>query len=297
MDEATNAAPAVRRSIDRRTVMIRAGLTGAATVWATPLVQSLNMSSASATGSPPPDGGGGGGGQTGTVTGTVVDATTAAAIQGAVVSVVGGGSGTTDASGMYSIPDVPAGDVTLNASATGYASATLVVTVPDGGSATANFALSTLGSALRAVLSWGTQPTDLDLHMSGPDGNGGRFHCAFYDAHPTDFVTLDVDDVTSEGPETISITVSALEGGTFVDGSYHVWVHNFSTSPEFDVSNGRVDLFGLSSQLGQFLVANATGNPADDIWQVVTFDVATNGAVSNVAAQQILVAGNASSVF
>jgi hypothetical protein len=58
---------------------------------------------------------------TGTVSGAVKDIETSAAISGATVTINGTSlSGTTDASGNYTIADVPVGDYTVTASATGY---------------------------------------------------------------------------------------------------------------------------------------------------------------------------------
>jgi hypothetical protein len=283
------AMGAVDGEATRRTILKRAGLAGAA-VWTVPLVQTFGMSRAAAAGSPPP----GGGGETGTVQGLVVDAQTGNPIVGATVTVQGTALGAvTGADGTYTIANVPAGAQVIEANATGYLAATQNTTVPAGGTVTVNFSLSAVGDAVRVVLAWGATPSDLDLHMSGPDGDGGRFHLAYYNLNPTDFVSLDIDDQSSFGPETATIKISPSHGSTYVAGSYHVWVHNYSTTPQFDTSGATVTLFGQSGQVGSpYSVAGATGNPADDIWYVVTFDLSTTGAVSNVAAQQTFSAGD-----
>lgn len=294
MSEDTTNDGVQAEGTSRRQLLGRAGLVGAA-VWAAPVVQTLGMSSASAAvGSPPP-----GGGRPGTITGTVVDAQTGAPIAGAVITVQTTGFGAvTAADGTYTIPGVPPGSYTVQAAATGFQNAISPAVVPDGGTVTVNFSLSALGDAVRAVLAWGATPSDLDLHMSGPDGDGGRFHAAYYDRTPTDFVSLDRDDTSSFGPETDTVTVSPTHGNTYVAGSYHVWVHNFSTSPEFDTSGATLTLFGPGGQIGvPYSVAAATGNPAEDIWYVVTFDLSSAGVVSNVSAQQVFQAGNSSTVL
>jgi hypothetical protein len=285
---------AVDGETTRRTILKRAGLAGAA-VWTVPLVQTFGMSRAAAAGSPPPPTGD----ETGTVQGLVVDAQTGAPIAGAIVTVQGTALGAvTGADGTYTIVNVPAGARVVEANATGYLAATQNATVPAGGTVTVNFALSAVGDAVRVVLAWGATPSDLDLHMSGPDGDGNRFHLAYYDLNPTDFVSLDIDDTSSFGPETATIKISPSHGSTYVAGSYHVWVHNYSNTPEFDTSGATVTLFGQTGQVGSpYSVAAATGNPADDIWYVVTFDLSTSGVVSNVAAQQAFQTGNSGTVL
>jgi uncharacterized protein YfaP (DUF2135 family) len=288
----------------RRTVLKRGGAIGVATAWAVPAVQSLGMSSASAIdlGSPPP---GGGGEQTGSIQGVVVDAQTGDPIEGALVVVDGTGlSDTTDDEGHYSIADVPAGAATVTAGASGYQGSTQPTTVPAGGTATLNFALSAVGQAIRVVLSWGTAPTDLDLHMSGPiPGSASRFHVNWQAGEQTqgDYVALDRDDTDGEGPETTSIEVSASDSNTFVEGTYHVWIHNYSgdylADTEFNTSNATVTLFGTTGQVGSPFTPPSSGDPTKDIWNVMRFDVDNLGNVSNVVAVQTYVDGDENTVL
>lgn len=74
--------------------------------------------------------------------------------------------------------------------------------------------------ALRVVLTWGQDPNDLDSHLSGPDGNGGRYH-VYYANRSYGQTNLDVDDVSSFGPETITIFPTG-------EGAYRYSVFNFS---------------------------------------------------------------------
>jgi hypothetical protein len=74
--------------------------------------------------------------------------------------------------------------------------------------------------ALRIVLTWGQAPSDLDSHLTGPDGAGGRFHIYFGDRFFGQSL-LDVDDTSSYGPETITVIPEAA-------GTYRYSVHNWS---------------------------------------------------------------------
>jgi len=77
---------------------------------------------------------------TGTIAGTVKNST-GTAISGAAVS-YSGGSTTTDVSGNYTLSKVPAGTITVVASANGYQSSSQVVSVAGAATATANFTLT-----------------------------------------------------------------------------------------------------------------------------------------------------------
>lgn len=77
----------------------------------------------------------------GTIEGSVTDQKSKDGLSSASVDCGGAVSGTTDESGTYSIPDVAPGSQTCTASKPGYASKTQTVSVPSGGTATANFAL------------------------------------------------------------------------------------------------------------------------------------------------------------
>ncbi len=185
----------------------------------------------------------------------VVSASTGGGIAGASVS-IGSQSTTTDGNGSYTILCVPEGPQTVNGSATGYSPGSTPTTVPAGGTVTANFSLVPVSAASRitVVLNWGGEPNDLDSHLSGPDVvNGGRFHVAWYQQTPVPYASLDVDDVDGNGPETVTVIRTSAGTGNFVPGDYHYWVHNYSTLPDFDVSNAVVTISKDGVALGPVL--------------------------------------------
>jgi hypothetical protein len=82
---------------------------------------------------------------TGTLQGTVIDSSTSTAISGATVSIAGGGSTTTNASGFYQFLNVAPGSYSLTASKTGYNANTLNgVSVVAGATTTQNIALTSI---------------------------------------------------------------------------------------------------------------------------------------------------------
>lgn len=223
-------------------------------------------------------------GPTGTLTGTVSNASNGQPIAGATVA-VGGVSAVTNASGVYTIANAPAGTRTVQTSASGFTTRTDTVNIVAGSSTTFSTALvpTSVGTGVSTVLTWGAQPSDLDSHLVGPNGSGGRFHCYYGNTNPVPFVSLDVDDTSAFGPETI--TVSQVSG-SFVAGTYNYYIHNYSGSPEFNVSNAVVTVFSSGAQVAQYQVGGASGSPTSDYWSVFGFTLTASGAGSSITPVQ-----------
>jgi hypothetical protein len=287
-----------RLAVSRRDLLKRGAVLGGAVLWATPMMQLVGMREALAQQTSPTQETG-----AGIVEGQVVDATTGGPIPGALVEVLGTGlSAIADGSGNFFLNNVPAGDRMLQASATGYLTGTASVTVIDASTVFKQIALSPITSSeITAVLTWGATPPDLDLHASGPDGSGGRFHAAWFDKTPVPHVQLDIDDVSSYGPETMAFKIRADLGGVFVAGTYRVWVHDYTNrfgTPVWDVSGAEVAFNGLGGQLADYLVSTAVAAnggtvQADwDLWRVFQFDLDAAGGISNVVVFQDFVSGD-----
>jgi uncharacterized protein YfaP (DUF2135 family) len=239
----------------------------------------------------------------GDLVGRVVDADTGQPIAGATVTESGGRQTTTDANGNFTFTCVmPGGSVTVFASAPGYPEEFEVGFVPSSGQSTPVVIELRRASVaeIQVRLDWGTQPSDLDSHLSGPDGAGGTFHCFFVNRTPVAHAELDADDTTALGPETITIRRSPAGTGSFVAGDYHYWVHNYSGST-FAGSNALIavssaDAQGMLTSIATYSVVNATGAPADDLWHVVNLTIDANGNVTR-ADVQTLQAGDSSTVL
>lgn len=96
--------------------------------------------------------------------------------------------------------------------------------------------LADTGNSVTIRLTWGQTPSDVDSHLYTPSGshvfygNQGSLTAA-------PFANLDVDDVTSFGPEIV--TINRLMVGTYTYG-----LHNFTgeTSPGMTASPARVEV-------------------------------------------------------
>jgi 5-hydroxyisourate hydrolase-like protein (transthyretin family) len=247
----------------------------------------------------------------GTVTGTIVDAQTGDPLEGVqVVATSGDHLGSTDAEysawtgddGQFSLSNVPAGAYTLVFTLAGYIDSEAIATIVAGGAVDVAGGLvkeSEAGEEVIAmVLTWGTEttrPKDLDLHLSGPDGAGARFHVYYQSMSAGEQVSLDLDDTEWGGPETI--TIRRASGGDFVAGEYHVWVHNYSSTPEFGGSAALVTITAGDQQVGQYAVSVARGDPTRDIWQVVNITIDAAGNITGTDVQQVFADGWDSTVF
>lgn len=135
---------------------------------------------------------------------------------------------TADGSGHFAFVEIPPGTYNLTASSTAFTPGSRTgISVSNQFIRDQDVLLSPSGTTdVRIVLTWGREPADVDAHLTGPLA-GGRFHIFWrtrgeLEAPP--YARLDVDNQTSFGPETITIT--RLEPGT-----YRYSVHDFTNAP------------------------------------------------------------------
>ncbi|GEM_PF-119606 len=173
-------------------------------------------------------------------------------------------SGKTDAGGKVSVANGLGADdnsVLMIVKKAGYSS--LVAKCPCDGMTYALSKTMTALDGVRVVLNWGENPLDLDSHFSFPDN-----HVYFEHKQGTD-ANLDVDDVDSYGPETITLEKKH-------DGQKYVYaVHDFSDK----TVSGSKALSGTSQAkvfvyIGQTLVKTyyVPGGQTGTLWVVFGID-------------------------
>ena len=187
-------------------------------------------------------------------------------------------STTSGPDGTYRFTGVTAGTYTVVASSTGFVAGSRTgISVGGAERANQDVTLSAIGSEgeVRVVLSWGETPQDLDSHLTGPSGTG-RFHVYWANTGSltgAPFAKLDVDDTSSFGPETITITQQET-------GVYRYSVHDYSnlssaTSSAMSRSGARVDVFVGGQRVETFFPPNQAGT----LWTVFEMQ---NGVVSQI---------------
>jgi hypothetical protein len=168
----------------------------------------------------------------GTVQGIVRNASNGQPISGATVSVANRTT-TSGSDGAYTLSNVPVGQQILTASAPGFISTQVTVTVVANQTVTQNISLSPElpTGEIRITLNWtkdaSGQPDDLDMHLTGPQPDGSCFHVFFLDLgslNSPPFAQLEVDNIQLPNhPPTETIRISQL-----TPGIYRFYVHNYS---------------------------------------------------------------------
>ncbi len=235
------------------------------------------------------------------ISGVVTDAVTGLPLAGVLVK-VGAASITTDSNGAYRVDGLPAGslgadfdaDITSGVAplsvgfqnlsgenrhvVTGTLSEYLsygskVEILPDT-EKVLSFAMSPviINDETRIVLNWGAIPDDLDSHLVTPLIEGSTFHVYYSDRGDllnAPYAALDVDDVTSYGPETITLTKR-------FPGTYHYFVHNYSETDSFPVSEACVKFY---SKDGLLRSVTPPSSGTGLYWHVATLD-GTSGRIT-----------------
>ncbi len=220
--------------------------------------------------------------------------------------------------GNYSIP-VPTGVYTITYEKEGFTNAQRSVTVIGGQTSQVQavpMITSTVGgnSFATMILTWGENPNDLDTFLTGPSAvldstatlSGDRFKLAYYQktfstrdgyagpavgnkadpcSTPTLVAGIDVDDVSSYGPETT--TLCQVEAGT-----YSYYIHHFSGLSSMSDSPAVVTVTTASGVSTAFIAPPGAAGVNTDIWHV--FDLDNYG---NLTPVNTMGSGGTGSVF
>lgn len=137
--------------------------------------------------------------------------------------------------------------------------------------------------AMRVTLTWGANPSDLDTHLMGPTVPNGtvsseRFRVYYANRKETVngvTIDLDVDDVTSYGPEVTTVPAFPYPG------VYRYAVHHYSGSGTIFQSPTRVELQvnGENYVFAPSEDANS-GSSSTNTWIAFDVTVAEDGSVS-----------------
>ena len=235
---------------------------------------------------------------TGSVSGTILNATNYIPVDSLFLQIRSGinaetgpvlKSVATDSLGRYKFSGLEAGNYTIQVSGDGYITIFFTVICIGGqDNSNQNFAITPVLNAneIRIILTWTESPKDLDAHLTGPRPNGGRFHVWYREKVYVDtnasgqvetFAELDLDDLSSYGPETVTIYDQ-------IDGTYRFSVHDYTnrsseSSTALSNSGAQVRIYKGSGLLETF---NVPTNMGGTLWTV--FEM--NG--TNIVQKQVL---------
>lgn len=212
--------------------------------------------------------------ETGIASGTIYNALTGSGIEGVSLTVRSGWNNTgigdvvatttTGLNGSYSVT-LPLGNYTMYATKDGYISAAINIIVQEGTTSAQDGTMTPviLGDSFRIVLTWGENPYDLDSHVVGTLSSGGSFHVYYsnksqYDGD-VEVCNLDVDDVTSYGPETITLN-------TTTENPYYYYIYRYAGSGTVASSSAQVKVYQGENLVATFNVPTDQGD--GDYWNV-----------------------------
>lgn len=187
-------------------------------------------------------------------------------------------TGHTNTDGSYVFYDVPAGHYTLSVSKEGFISNKVNIICLGGqsiGNQNGTLSPEMSDNEWRIVLTWGETPLDLDSHITGPIEGAERFH-VYWDIKSFnlgDFMAnLDVDDVNSFGPETVTLKNINNE-------IYRYSVHDFTNrkstySNALSNSEAKVIIYNGGELVADFNVPNQDGT----LWTV--FEIRNNNLIN-----------------
>ncbi len=183
---------------------------------------------------------------------------------------------TTDSNGHYSFSGVPTGYYTVEAEGYGYVTGySNILILSRGAKDDFDFSITPIlpENEVRIVLTWGEYPSDLDSHLIGLTPANDSFNVYYNDKiyryNSVDMANLDVDDVTSYGPETVTITEDIY--GVYTYAVHDYTNRNSSGSNSLSYSGATVKVFIGSAQVAEYHV------PTDQIgtyWTVFQIDSA-----------------------
>lgn len=171
------------------------------------------------------------------------------------------------ASGIYSV-SLPAGVYTRTATLPGFVTATNQVTISADSDVTNELntvLLSPSFEGWRAVLTWSADAKDLDCWVKLPDAS-----YVYYNKKTSTYVTLDVDNRGSYGPETMTFKFDANTQGAFT-----YFVTQAVVSVPFSSSQAKVVVYHGDRQVDEIVIP--TTNPySAKFWNV--FQIKVNGS-------------------
>lgn len=246
-----------------------------------------------------------------TVAGVAKNATTGLGIEGVTVNVRANWNNqsgdviattTTDADGSYSF-SLERGYYTLEFARDGFVSTFVNVASSNAIGACEGVLSPTSTSEVtstefRIVLTWGETPRDLDSHLVGLDDANSVFHIAYYNKVERDtdgnvIASLDVDDVSSYGPETVTIVNART------DATYYYSVKDFTdrydaTSTKMSESGANVKVYQGSVLVKEY---NVPLNQAGTIWNVFKIENGNVVDINNYNADETTMYGEYASEY
>lgn len=209
------------------------------------------------------------------------DAEDGSPIENATVTILNIGDFQTDIAGMVTFPMVDDNTYTFKFSKQGYITVTTRFEVVAGDIFNNRFTMSKLLDIgqVRVVLDWGSNPSDLDIHLE----KVGAYHISYHDKRVADdrSAVLDRDDMDGHGPETITIT-DLDENATYNCFVNDYTNRNNTTSQKLAKSKARITIYTDNSLYKSFEVnKNMGGGTRWDVFQIKNGEIIDLNRIAN----------------
>lgn len=188
-------------------------------------------------------------------------------------------SPTSSKDGSYSIPDVPAGNYTLEIAGKDFITTYQTVISAGSSSGNQNVFVSPIliSNEVRVVLTWNDTPKDLDSHLEYGSSSclDGGFKCQVVYNQKSKLngdLTLDVDVTKGKGPETVTI-----KGAAWNQSRLGYSVYTYSNDGTIANSGAIVKVFKSSGLVRTY---NASSSQTQRWWQIFCLD--KNGGITDV---------------
>jgi hypothetical protein len=218
----------------------------------------------------------------GTVTGSVSRATDGQPIANSLVRIDSADiQDDTDQLGSFTLNNVPVGPQTVVATAVGFTTNSVPVTVREGQSSQVRISLNPAVSTdqISVILNWGVTPRDLDAHLLVPSPS--PFEISFRnrgDLLTSPFAQLDYDHTAGFGPETITIAAPSSSPPPRFPGTYCYFVRNYLNDAALTSSGASVQVLNGNREIARFTIPTQGDGR---VWEVFSLD-GTTGAITTI---------------
>ena len=189
-------------------------------------------------------------------------------------------SGTTNDHGYYSIDHI-FGSYTLELSKGGFITTyrNIIIGVMDIAAQDIVISPESVSGTWRIVLTWGENPEDLDSHVTGKLSDNSDFEVYYGHDYQhdgdTEVCNLDVDDTTSYGPETITLTTNN-------SSPYYYFIHHFSGSSTLGASGAQIKVYFGTNLVNTYNVPTNQGNGIYwNVFAIVNGQIVVNNTITD----------------
>jgi hypothetical protein len=201
-------------------------------------------------------------------------------LDGCEAELVGTGQKVIATNGFFTLENVPAGDIQIKYTASGYIDNTREITVTgdvnNGGAADINMSPKMAANQWRATIKWGPYPRDLDTYVKF-----GAAKMCWYGVYQAAYgltARLEHDDTDGYGPETAYLTGvgDCQYGANYCDMKY--MINDYTRTNKMAEHEAEVTLYNGDHVTGTWKIGDCRSSVSDDQlwWHVFTVDGKTN---------------------